>query len=255
VRSKTFLAVILAVLSAGLCFPQTDSATARRIVIKIPEGVTPEAVWIRYAAGRWISRGERMQLEGNSREYVIPRARNTTGQQENVKIVLYTSGCEFKLYDLNLASDSDVEERFQCDPLPTTTLHGFIPPAEIPRSISNDKKIDVRGDLDADWICSFFLQPTGGSCLGSDVPLGILGSIDPADKGKFELTIPDFSGDPAFKRTAEWRSGPSIIEMLLQDHKVEFPLGVIKPKDSTSPVRGMQVRADYPDTIDFTRTH
>jgi len=85
-------------------------------------------------------------------------------------------------------------------------------------------KIDVVGDLDADWICSFFLQPTGGSCLGSDVPLGILGTVDPADKGKFELTIPDFGRDPAFKR-AEWRSVPSTIGMLLQDHKVEFPLG------------------------------
>jgi hypothetical protein len=191
VRSKTLLALILAVISAPLSFPQSESVTAPRIIIKVPEGIAPDAVWIRSLIGRYITRGERMHLEGNSREYVIPRARNTSGQPENVKIVLYSPGCEFKVYDLNLIGDSDVEEHFQCDPLPTTTLHGFIPPTEIPRGIA-DRKIDVRGDLDADWICGFFLQPTGGSCLGSDVPLGILGTIDPADKGKFELTIPDF---------------------------------------------------------------
>lgn len=196
-----------------------------------------------------------MQLEGNSREYVILRERNPEGQPENVKIVLYSPGCEFKVYDLNLVGDSDVEKRFQCDPLPVKKLHAFIPVTEIPRTVYSaiDKRVDVVGELEADWICSFFLRPGGGSCLGSAVPLGILGTIDPADEGKFEITIPDLSHDPALRHALQRESDFDVIEMFLRDHKVGVALGAIKAKESTSPIRGLKVQAEYPDQVVFTK--
>jgi hypothetical protein len=196
-----------------------------------------------------------MQLEGDSHEYVILRVRNAEGQPENVKIVLYSPGCEFKVFDLNLVGDSDVEKRFQCDPLPVKKLHAFIPVIEIPRTLYSavDKRVDVVGELEAQWICSFFLQPRGGSCLGSGVPLGTLGTISPADGGKFEITIPDFSRDPEFKSSSQRQGDINVIEMLLRDLRVGVALGAIQPKDSTSPIRGLKVQAEYPDPLVFTK--
>jgi hypothetical protein len=255
--SFTILAmIVLALLCAGMSFAQTAvrSPTAPRLILRLPANIAPDNVWIRYLVDRRISRGERLELEGNSREYVIRRVRSAEGQPENVKIVLYSPGCEFKVYDLNLVGDSDVEKRFQCDPLPVKKLHAFISATEIPRTLyyAIDKKVDVVGDLEANWICSFFLGPTGGSCLGSAVPLGIVGTIDPADGGKFEITIPDLNLDPAFKHASQQESDFDVIEMLLY-HRVGVAFGAIKPKGSTSPTPGLKVWAEYPDPIVFTK--
>jgi hypothetical protein len=252
-----FVTVALAVLCARACFAQTSggSPKAPRLILKLPDNIAPDSVWIRYLVDHRISRGERMQLEGDSREYVILRVRNPEGQPENVKIVLYSPGCEFKVYDLNLLGDSDVEKRFQCDPLPVKKVHGFIPVTEIPRAIYSaiDKRVDVVGELEAEWMCSFFLGPNGGSCLSSGVPLNILGTIDPADEGRFEITIPDFSLDPAFRHAERRERDFDVIEMLLRDHKVDVTLGGIKPKESTSPIAGLKVQAEYPDPVVFTK--
>jgi hypothetical protein len=254
---KVLSTTLLAVLWATVCFAQTEAAspTAPRIIVRFPDNIAPENVWIRYLVGNRISRGERMQIEGNSREYVIGRVRNSGSQPENAKIVLYSPGCKFKVYDLNPVGDSDVEKRFQCDPLPVKKLHAFIPVVEIPRTLyfTLDKRVDVVGELEAKWICSFFLQGQGGSCLGSGVPLGVLGTISPADNGKFEITIPDFSLDPAFKRVNPQENDFDLIEMLLLDHRVDVPFGTIKPKDKTSQIKGLKVQAEYPDPIVFTK--
>ena len=46
------------------------------------------------------------------------------------------------------------------------------------------------------------LRVEAGSCLGSAIPLGTVGQLDPARKGIFEMTIPDFTRDPVFGKFA-----------------------------------------------------
>ena len=262
VRSTLVGILILIAIGWTYCFSQQNGGpTAPRIIIKLPDNVAPGSVWIRYLVDRRISRGELMHLDGNSREYVILGVRKTSREPENVKVVLYSPRCEFKTYDIYMAGNSDIKKEFQCDPLPSKTLRGFVPPAEIPRSIAMDKRLDIVGELEGDWICSFFLQQkqgsfagSFGSCLSSGVPLGTVGTLDPAEGGRFGITIPDFSRDPCFKFAAAWKSEFGTIEMGLHDKTVGVALGGIMPMDSTLGRRALIVQADYPDTIVFTST-
>lgn len=258
-RSRLVLAAVLIVLAGSYCFPQDDNTPkSPRLVIKLPDNIAPDAVWIRYLVDREISGRKSPRLQVNSREFVILRVRNSEGKPENVKVVMYSPGCEFKTFDLDLVGDADVEKQFQCDPLPTKTLRGFIPPGEPPHAIfwRVEKRLDIAGELEGDWICDFFLQTKqggfAGSCLTSPLSLGMIGIVDPDEQGKFEITIPDFTRDPIF---TQWKNDFGIIEMGLRDKKVEMWLGAIKPKDSTSTRPGLAVQADYPDPIIFTRMH
>ena len=240
---------------------QDDSTPkAPRLLIKLPENIAPEAVWIRYLVDRQISGKESPRLKVNSREFIILRVRNSEGKPENVKVVMYSPGCQFKIYDLDLIGDADAEERFQCDPLPTKTLRGFIPSGELPSAIYKrvEKRLDIVGELEPDWLCGFFLQTKqgfsfSGSCMGSPVPLGIIGTIDPNNQGRFEITMPDFTTDPVF--TGEAKAHFGVIETGLRDKKTEASLGAIKPKDRISWRPGLNVQTDYPDPIIFTRSH
>jgi len=160
------------------------------------------------------------------------------------------------MYDLDLSSDSEITKQFQCDPLPSKTVHGFLRPEEIPRNIGlAEKKLDIAGYLDGNWVCEFFFQPLpestieAGSCLGSDIPLGTVGQLDPARKGIFEMTIPDFTRDPVFGKFA--RQGKfGVIELALKEKKIGRSLGTIKADNS--PELGLNVQDEYRDPVTFT---
>jgi hypothetical protein len=245
--------LMLIVIAAVFCFRQKgEGQTAPpRIIIKLPEKLAPESVWIRYSLNHHRTAGERMHLEDGSRKYIIVGSPDIASQ--HAQIVLYTPGCD-------LHPGSDQEERFQCDSLPTKTLHGFIPPNEIPRAIYSalEKRLDIEADLENDWTCEYFLRPKpwigliAGSCLGSFVPLGMVGTLDPADSGRFDIKIPEFTRDPVFKLTHEWGTNFGNIALVLRDKRVGQQVGHMKPKQSQAERRDLNVQAEYPDTIIFT---
>jgi len=146
---------------------------------------------------------------------------------QHAKIVVYAPGCQFKAYNIDLDGTSDISEHFECDSLPRKTVHGFLPPAQIPSSIfPAEKTLAISGELEPDWVCDFFLQQRrgaavimAGSCLGAGIPLGRVGDLDPANGGAFEITIPDFTGDPLFKGTDEIPRGGNfgVIDLVIQD--------------------------------------
>ncbi len=151
-------------------------------------------------------------------------------------------------------------KRFQCDPLPTKVVHGFIPPDEIPPNVDPaDKKLDIAGYLDGNWVCEFFLRSRreativeAGSCLGSDIPLGTLGELDRATNGFFAITIPNFARDPVFEEFA--RQGKfGVIELLLREKRFGRGLGTIKASDR--PELGLNVQVEYRDPVTFTTVH
>jgi hypothetical protein len=180
---------------------------------------------------------------------------------QDAKIVVYAPGCQFKAYNIDLDGTPDISEHFKCNSLRTKTVHGFLPPAQIPSSIfPAEKTLAISGELEPDWVCDFFLQQRrgaavimAGSCLGAGIPLGRVGDLDPANGGAFEITIPDFTSDPLFKGAGDVpRLGNfGVIQLGLRDKKIGRPLGAIKPENA-GPESGLNIQSEYPNPVKFT---
>jgi hypothetical protein len=201
-----------------------------------------------------------VKREPDLRRYVID-ARIGVKPAQHAKIVVYAPGCQFKAYTIDFDAASDVSEHFQCDSLPSKTVHGFLPPAQIPSSIfPAEKTLVISGELEPEWVCDFFLQQRrgaaiiiAGSCLSAGIPLGKIGDLDPADGGAFEITIPDFTRDPLFNSTGEVpRFGNfGVILLGLRDKKIGRIVGGIKPENA-GPESGLDIENDYPNPVNFT---
>jgi hypothetical protein len=264
VRGRIITSLFVIVLASGASFTQSVPAlvtAAPHIVVNLPAHIAPEAVWVRYVlygpegSGR-ISGGSTLKLEPKSRHYDIVAVLGGAPAW-HAKLVMYAPGCQFATYDLDLTSGSDITEQFQCEPLSTKTLHGFLPPKDIPsNTYFAEKKLDVIGYLDGDWVCrSFLQQPHGaaiieaGSCLGSVIPLGTVGQIDPARGGVFEMTFPDFTRDPVFGKFGS--SGKfGVIQLALKEKKTGRTLTTITANDA--PEFGLNVQGEYREPVVFT---
>jgi hypothetical protein len=258
--------LLVFVAACSCAFAQIGTAAlAPRIIINLPHNISPRVIWVRYAlygpvgSGGAISTGDTLEADSNFRHYISAVFGGAPARY--AKVVVYAPGCNFATYDLDLASGSDVSEQFRCEPLGTKTVHGFINQKAIPsNTYLTDKKLDVVGYLDGMWVCSFLLQLPrtsqphieAGSCLGSDIPLGTVGEINPGRGGHFNMTIPDFTGDPvfdSFKRHGRF----GVIELALKEKKIGRVLATIKTENG--PELGINVQHDYRNPVIFTRIH
>jgi len=228
-------------------------AASPRILIKLPDNIPSESVWIRYALRGSGGTGAIVKREPNLRRYIIGAMVGDKAARE-ARIVVYAPGCQFKSYTIDLRAVSDILENFQCDSLPNKVVHGFLPPTEIPSGkFVGEKKLAISGELEPDWVCGFFLEQTGGSCLGASIPLGNIGDLDPAGAGNFEITIPDFTRDLQFKIThdAPVFSNFGEIIFVLRDKTSGRILGLMKPENA-GPESGLNIESVYPNPVEFT---
>jgi len=246
---------------------QADPAattTIPRIVVTLPDGIAPETVMIRYLffAPDGRGAGAAVKTQEGVRQYVISTA--VEGHAAvRAKLVAYAPGCQTMRWELQMNSQ-DASEQFVCDALQTTSIRGFLAPSDIPASLvpERDVKLDIFGELEADWICNFFMQVNsatpkgvgGGSCMVPSIRLGRVGILDPADNGFFEFTIPDFTHDPAYEaglldsvKAFGW------LEILLRDRTTGRPLASIVPSDDNE--RGLEIKRQYGDPLVFTIRH
>ena len=249
--------VIIAACSCGFTQDANTATVGARIVVTLPDNIPPESIWVRYAlyapegGGGGTMAGETLKTDAHSQLYISTMYGGA--QAQHAKVAIYAPGCQFVTYDLDLSSDSDFKTKFQCEPLPTKIVHGFLSPEQFPNPIDRaEKKLDIQGYLDGRWVCDFFLQMRGGSCLGSVIPLRTLGELDLANKGIFELTIPDFTRDPVFGRFAS-HGKFGVIELALEEKKFGRGLGTIKADDNLD--LGLNVQANYPNPVMFTTVH
>ena len=229
-------------------------ADAPRILIEFPDNISSEAVWIRYVLMEPGSSGAVVKREPNLRRYTID-ARIADQPAHHAKVVVDAPGCQFKRYSINFDGTSDVSKHFRCETLPSTIVHGFLPPTQIPASRfpTSDKKLVISAEFEPAWICEFFLEQRGGSCLGAGIPLGVVGNFEPADRGAFAITIPDFACDPLSQsgtNLPQFGTLGTFLLQLRQEGRGRL-LGSIWPTHS-SPESGLGVESKYPDPIEFT---
>ena len=233
-----------------------------RIIVRLPDNIESDGVWIRYSlsgpgsSGKTISRGIKIKQKANRRQYVIDAVIG-----EHAEIVIYAPGCQFKTFTLDVGA-TDISEQFECVPLPTKTVHGLLPTSQIPLSlVAAEKKLNIVGELEGNWVCDFLLQERrgstliiAGSCLGSSIPLGTVGELDPSKGGAFEIVIPDFARDPVFLGTGEApRSGSfDVMHLGLYDKTIGRGLGAIKAEGAGSTL-GLDVQVEYSDPVMFKR--
>lgn len=223
-----------------------------RIFIELPDNIPSESVWIRYALRGSGGTGAIVKREPNLRRYIIDSMVGVKAARE-ARIVVYAPGCQFKSYTIDMHAVSEVSEHFQCDPLPNKIVHGFLPPTEIlSGKFMGEKKLAISGEIEPDWVCGFFLEQIGGSCLGASIALGNVGELDPAGAGNFDITIPDFTRDPQFKIThgAPAFSNFGEIIFVLRD-KTSRRTWLIKPENA-GPESGLNIENEYANPVEFT---
>jgi hypothetical protein len=206
-----WIAVRATVLMLFLCCLSLaqEHPAAQRVFLNLPKDLRSEDIFIRYQI--ITDKGRDAQLirpHPGVHQYVLPLASSLGGKPQLANIVVYSPGCQFKIYVVDISGPADPAEDFLCETLPTKHMMATLPAAEIPKNIlyKVNPSVEVIGYLDGDWICSYFLrirpdneQMLVGSCLGTPVFLGVMGVINPTENGSFQLDIPDFTRDPTYK--------------------------------------------------------
>jgi hypothetical protein len=258
-RIVVVLALTLAT-APGCLLPQVSTADVLkypRIFVKLPENISSDEVAIWYLLKAQQGRTGRVKPQQNVRQYIINAGFGGQPAQ-SATIYVYSPGCQFQVYDFDLSDKSVVEQQFECVALPKKSIHGFVLATEIPLNFFSQRtKLDVSGELEADWICNdVFRRVEGGrSCGTPSIPLGKLGMLDPSDDGNFELIVPDFTKDPIFKSHHQRSAAPfGFIALSLKDRQVGRTVGTLASTDIDSPKRGLDIEADYPDPVVFTST-
>jgi hypothetical protein len=252
---RTLAGLILTLATALTCvFGQSSSAGAvgyPRIVLRLPDSIASDTVTIWYFLMARQGKTGPVKPQRNVRQYVITGA--IGGQPaRSATLYVYSPGCQFKVYDFALSAltdKSDVEQWFECVPLPQKSIHGFIAPTEIPRAFfPQQTELVISGKLEADWICSdaFRRVGGGGSCGVPSIPLGKVGTLNPIEGGNFELTIPDFTEDPVF-RSNSFNFG--FLILLLKNGRVGCTGGATFATNSHGSKRGLEIKTDYPDPV------
>jgi len=253
------LALTLAT-APGCLLAQISSADVLkypRIFVKLPESISSDKVAICYLLKAQQGRTGPVKPQQNVRQYIIT-ARVGGQPAQSATIYVYSPGCQFQVYDFELSGKSDVEQQFECVVLPKKSIHGFILPTEIPLNFFSQRtKLDVWGELKANWICNdaFRRVEGGGSCGVPSIPLGKLGMLDPFNDGNFELIVPDFTKDPIFKSHTQGSAVSfGFIALSLKDRQVGRTVGTLASTDIDSPKRGLDIEPNYPDPVVFTST-
>jgi hypothetical protein len=249
------LILILAIVRTCV-FAQITTARAvnyPRIVLELPDNIVSDTVTIWYFLMAQQGKTGPVKPQRNVRQYIITGA--IAGQSaRSATLYVYSPGCQFKVYDFALSDKSDVEQWFECVPLPQKTIRGFIAPTEPRASFSHQTELVISAKLQANWICgdAFRRVGGGGSCGVPSIPLGKVGTLNPIDRGNFELTIPDFTEDPVF-RSNSFNFGFLILS--LKDERLGCTVGASLATDSNGSKRGLEIRTDYPDPVICAPVH
>jgi hypothetical protein len=106
-----------------------------------------------------------------------------------VKVLAWAPGCRVEEFDIKVGG-LDLHDSYSCDQLPFVLLAGQVDQSV---ALRQRRTAEVRVDYLAGWGCSFF---GFSDCMVPQFSIGTA-KIDPT--GRFEISLPDFSSDPAYK--------------------------------------------------------
>jgi hypothetical protein len=157
---------------------------------------------------------------------------------DNIKLVVYATGCEFQTFDVDLTRDSHPTLRFECVEVTWVFLSGQIQPVELVRN----RKTRIAFMYSGFWKAYFFHL---GESLDSPYKIA---EATPDSDGKFHVQLPYFGGMAA--------PDP---KLLIAGLGVELVDGEtvtrLRPKDRAfmSEICELQIRKSYPDNLEFVQ--
>jgi hypothetical protein len=249
---KLWSTILFALLPVSTMTAQsggTSEQHASRVIITLDPSVHSEDVDIRYKmvgdVGGYYSF---VSPQPNVRQYFITASVENKPAKE-MAVAVYATGCQFEAFEIDLAtSEQEIKRQFDCQPLGTVRIRGYIDPQELP----SDKPVAITAELSADWLCEFFHL---ADCLVPSVHLGQVGSIDPAADGNFEMAIPDFWADPLVNSVTQPTTNSlrvGTVLFVLRD-KLGRTVAAIRPKGSTPENRDLTIQREYPNPIVFEK--
>lgn len=246
-----FAAVLVVCVSVAAQAP----AHARRLIVNLPPGISTDQVWMQSTI-HGDARAAIKTSHPSGSQLVLPLENDA----HDGKLIVYVPSCKIQTYTLDLRGTADIVESFACDSLPQVTIHGFIPPQEIPHTIIAKNKFDIVGEFESGAMCEFLLTRhygntiiAAGVCQESPIEIGKVGELDPAGGGRFDITVPDFARDPFLtgRREASTDTNPGTVGLTLHEQRLDRPSGVIVPVGDKV-IEGLQVRNEYPNPVTFT---
>jgi hypothetical protein len=248
---KLRLTALLALLTISTMTAQSGTASeqnASRVSITLDSSVHSEDVDIWYKmVGDFGGYYSFVRAQPNVRQYFITASFEKKPAKE-MTVVVYAAGCQFEAFEIDLAtSEQEIKRQFDCQPLGTVRITGYIDPQELP----SDKPVAITAGLSVDWLCGFFHL---ADCLVPSVHLGQVGSIDPVADGNFEMAIPDFSVDPLVNSVTQPTTNTlrvGTVLFVLRD-KLGRTVATIRPK-STPENQNLAIQRDYPNPIVFEK--
>src|SRR5713226_3651294 len=152
------------------------------VSISLPSNVPSETVQIVYfMVGPFGGSGGYTEQRAGLRSYEI--AASVEGKAANeIRMMVYATGCEIHTFVVPLTDDSRVEKEFECQAVRSVMLSGQI----LPNDLVRDKNTELVITYRAFWAQQFF-----GIVDGAVAEIR-LATVSPDANGMFQVDLPQF---------------------------------------------------------------
>jgi len=224
----------------------SDAASHPRISpsvsILLPQTVPSETVQIAYfLVGPFGGYQTSTEPKAGLHSYEIDATVEGKGANQ-IKMIVYASGCEFRTFDLNLVDDSRPQVEFECERVHSVRLSGQI----FARKLLENKDTELVIFYRAFWAHTFF-----GIADGMITEFR-LATITPKADGAFQIELP-YLGENEKSSSAE--TAADLHLMLTEPETGKVIAYNLLPGigDYGSKDRGLQIRPDYPKELEFSQ--
>jgi hypothetical protein len=211
------------------------------VSISLPSNIPSETVQIVYfMVGPFGGSGGSTEQRAGLHSYEITASVEGKAATE-IKMMVYTAGCEIQTFVVPLADDSRVKQEFECRPARSVMLSGQI----VPNDLVRDKNAELVITYLAFWAQEFF------GILDGAVAEIRLATVSPDANGMFQVDLPQFSEDASASSSQPRAS----LHLLLRDSKTWNPIAYnLEPEvpELRSEDHSLRIRSDYPSGLKFT---
>jgi hypothetical protein len=211
------------------------------VSISLPPDVLSETVQISYfLVGPFGGYGAYVAQRTGVDSYEIPTTVENKAATE-IRMIVYSPGCEIQRFVLPLAEHSRINQEFQCQRVESVRLSGKI----VPTALVRDNNAELVVTYMAYWAHGFYGIADGF------VTEFHLATVPPDANGMFQVDLPYFSAD-AEASSPQQRAG---FRLMLRDSKTWNHIASnLEPEKQELRLKehGLRIRSHYPDDLLFT---